>query len=526
VGVSWIGGHDLDCFAATLTQPKREKLFTKPYTDKEVRGQGAVKTFVEKVRPDEIHLISNYDEAQSKAFAKWIGADVTLRMAQLSRPTDYRAVFAVADAFLGEVTSRDNDQELLIHLSSGTPAMAAVWVLLGKSRYPATFYQTFKGDATEETIPFDLQLDYLPQLLRDPDLNLQALAARSSGEVQGFERIVGDSKAVRLAVGRASKAAVRNVPILLLGESGTGKEVFARAIHDASPRRGGPFVPLNCAAIPRSLLESELFGHKKGAFTGATTDHAGAFEQADGGTLFLDEIGECDADMQAKLLRVLQPPAGFGPSCRVFRRVGDTEDRTSDVRVIAATNRNLLEAARENEFREDLYYRLAVVNVQLPPLRERRIDIPSLAKAFLDEINEQFARDEPGYEPRSLAKSAVPYLKGHDWPGNVRELRNVLLQAAVMSERTSLTREDLVAAGADYRQPNQPAEHGHELGQGFDLVKHLESIQRIYLQRAMEEAGGVKKRAAELLGYKHWQTLDQQLERLNVPYKKRLGARA
>ncbi len=179
-------------------------------------------------------------------------------------------------------------------------------------------------------------------------------------------------------MGRAKRAALRGVSILLLGESGTGKEMFAHAIHKASPRRDHPFVAINCAALSKTLLESELFGHVKGAFTGADRDRKGAFESADGGTLFLDEVGECDLETQAKLLRVLQSPSGTGTGSRTIRRVGDHREIPVDVRVIAATNRDLYKAISAGTFREDLFYRLSVFSITLPPLRERRSDIPHI----------------------------------------------------------------------------------------------------------------------------------------------------
>jgi len=244
--------------------------------------------------------------------------------------------------------------------------MAAIWVLLGKSRYPATFYQTYQGKSWQTEVPFDLVVDFVPEVLREPDRHLQHLASLSPQEIEGFEHIVGDSKAIRIVAGRARRAAMRDVPVLILGESGTGKELFARAIHAATHRREKPFIALNCAAIPRELLESELFGHKKGAFTGATADRLGALEAADGGTLFLDEVGECDLAIQAKLLRVLEPPLGQGPCYRVFRRLGENKERYSDVRIIAASNQDLQKAINDQVFREDLYYRLAVIIIKIP----------------------------------------------------------------------------------------------------------------------------------------------------------------
>jgi len=396
--------------------------------------------------------------------------------------------------------------------------MAAVWILLGKSRYPAAFYQTFRGELLTTTIPYDLIDDFVPEILRNPDLNLQHLAARNPSEVAGFEGIVGASQAIRLAVGRAQRAALRDVPVLLLGESGTGKEMFARAIHAASHRKSKRFEAINCAAIPRELLESELFGHVKGAFTGADRNREGAFTRANGGMLFLDEVGECDPLMQTKLLRVLQPPPGTGPCHRVFYPVGGSEAVVSDVRVIAATNRDLVQEIKANRFREDLYYRLAVITLRLPPLRERPRDIPLLVDTFLRQINEDFERQEPGYRHKRVSATGMTFVKRHPWPGNVRQLYNTLLQAAVMADGDTLGQQDLAAAAGGLGDPGLNALE-QPLGDAFNLDEHLKVIQRHYLRRAMEEARGNKTRAARLLGIAHYQTLDAQLDRLKVEWK-------
>jgi transcriptional regulator with GAF, ATPase, and Fis domain len=297
--------------------------------------------------------------------------------------------------------------------------------------------------------------------------------------------------------------------------------MFARAIHLASHRRLGPFEAINCAAIPRELLESELFGHEKGAFTGATARRAGAFERADGGTLFLDEVGDCHALMQTKLLRVLQPPPGKGPCHREFYPVGAGKPMTSNVRIVAATNRDPVQEVKANRFREDLYYRLAVIVLRLPPLRERKRDIPLLAEALLGQVNQEFRRQgaaEPGYQDKILSATATEFVKRYHWPGNVRQLYNALVQAAVMVEGEVIQRGDLAAAVGDLdpdpavRIPELP------LGDGFNLEEYLKAIQCHYLRRAMEEARGVKAKAARLLGYKNYQTLASQLERLEVDW--------
>jgi DNA-binding NtrC family response regulator len=517
--VSWIGYADFRALAATLPQSQQAEVLSGLNPPTPLTGQaGPLKTLLDRESFAEVHLLTSHPGARNRLYARWVGGAPVLHPIKVNNPTDYAEIFQLVDAELASIVRipRAADEELCIHLSPGTPTMTAVWVLLGKSKYqPATFYQTHDGRAWVTTIPFDLVVDYVPQVLRDADARLQLLAAQSPRDVQGFQDVAGDSHGIRVAVGRARRAAKRGVSILLLGESGTGKELFARAVHDTSPRREGPFVAINCAAISRELLESELFGHKKGAFTGADRDRDGAFAAADGGTLFLDEIGECDLAMQAKLLRVLQPPDG-SPCHRVYCRVGDSRPLTSDARVVAATNRDLLGCAARGQFREDLYYRLAVITIKLPPLRERRGDVAAIAERLLGRINRDFARQEPGFRPKRLSPSALGYVKGHPWPGNVRQLYNTLVQAAVMTDGDVIDRRDLDDAVAEV--PGQPPADLLQLPLGgrFSLDRHLEEIQRHYLRRALAEANGVQRRAAELLGYRNYQTLAAQLERLGI----------
>jgi len=524
--VAWMGHSDLRALATTLPVAEAQSMIAQLGGQIPGEGErGPIKTLLDLEAFDEVRLLSNYRAEWNKSYRRWLGRDVTIVPLTLEKPTDYAAIFKLADADLAalprEVAGRS--VELCIHLSPGTPAMTAVWLLLGKTRYPATFYETFQGGAWKTEIPFDLTLDVLPELLRGPDRHLIHLAAQSPSQVEGFQSIVGESPALRIAVGRARRAAVRGVCVLLLGESGTGKELFAQAMHKASPRRMGPFEAVNCAAFSRELLESELFGHCKGAFTGASSEHAGAFERADGGTLFLDEVGDCDLAMQTKLLRVLQPPAGAGPCHRAFRRVGGEEETTSDVRIIAATNRDLRRDIRDGRFREDLYHRLAVITVTLPPLRERKGDIETLARCLLEQVNAQFRSEEPAYLDKTISPAAIAFVKRHAWPGNVRQLYNVLLQAAVMAEGDCLDRADLVASLGEIRDDarDDGALLDRDLGDGFVLEDLLNDVRRRYLRRAMEEAQGKKSKAARLLGMDHYQTLAEQLKRLKVkgPWK-------
>src|SRR5918998_2838651 len=252
-------------------------------------------------------------------------------------------------------------------------------------------------------------------------------AIRGDGVAEG---IVGEGEALRSVLDLARKVARHPSTVLISGESGTGKELVARLVHRASPRAAAPFVAVNCGAIPEALLESELFGHAKGAFTGATAERLGLFEEADGGTLFLDEIGELPAALQVKLLRALQEGE--------VRRVGDNQPRTVDVRVVAATSRDLEAETAAGRFRSDLYYRINVVHLHLPPLRERREDIPDLVRHFLDAYNRRF-----GLAVRRVSPEAMRMLMDYPWPGNVRELENVVERALVLADGPEVVAEHL-----------------------------------------------------------------------------------
>jgi two-component system response regulator AtoC len=287
--------------------------------------------------------------------------------------------------------------------------------------------------------------------------------------------------------------------VLVVGESGTGKELVARAIHTHSPRANGPFVAVNCTALTESLLESELFGHAKGAFTGAVASKRGIFEEAQGGTVFLDEIGDVAGKMQAQLLRVLQEGE--------VRRVGGTEAIKIDVRVVAATNRELEEEVREGRFREDLYFRINVVTIRLPPLRERPSDIPLLVDHFLAKYAARERRNDAGVAPQAMS-----LLQRYAWPGNVRELENVIERALALSKDGVILPSDL------------PAEIAHEVtstggvaatAAGGGLVEDrptLAELERRYIELILRETGGNKKRAAEILGIDR-RTLYRTLER-------------
>jgi two-component system response regulator PilR (NtrC family) len=303
---------------------------------------------------------------------------------------------------------------------------------------------------------------------------------------EGFAGIIGRSRRM-LDVFRLVETVCRtNSTVLLTGESGTGKELVARALHVLSLRREHPFVAVNCGALPESLLESELFGHLRGAFTGADSNKKGLIEVADHGTIFLDEIGDMSASMQVKLLRVLQE--------RRYRRVGGTDEVTADIRVIAATNRDLSARVAEGRFREDLFYRLNVIPIRLPALRERADDVPLIAEHFLA----KFTR-EMGKPIHSFTADALERLKTYHWPGNVRELENVIERAVALAATDRIQSETLGLGAAPRTLTDGPV-GGSFPAAGFNLEQHLQEVERTHVERALRQAGGVQVRAAELLG--------------------------
>jgi len=337
--------------------------------------------------------------------------------------------------------------------------------------------------------PFDV--DLLKMKVREKIENRQlrqenVLLKRTLGLTHQFANIIGRSESMLDVFKMIETVARTNSTILLTGESGTGKGLVAQAVHFHSLRREKPMVSLNCGAVPEALLESELFGHMRGAFTSADTNKKGLLEVAEKGTIFLDEIGEMSAVMQVKLLRVLQE--------RRFRRVGGLEELQADIRVIAATNQNLSKAVADGRFREDLYYRINVIPIALPPLRERREDIPLLAEHFLTKYTEQM-----GKSVTSISHGAMEVLLAHEWPGNIRELENVLERAVALEATPSILPESLPPAlRGGPRNAGQAAEALPAVG--FDLEAHVQGIERGYIAQALQRAGGVQVRAAELLG--------------------------
>ncbi len=404
----------------------------------------------------------------------------------LKDPTNYLGILKQLRSHFRAISKENHDAEFFICVSSGTPHMHASWLMLAASgEIPARILQTraakFVREGESRVTEIDFTNPQFPQIKpfgafpdEDETRDFQSLSAELN--------IVGDHELFLRELKTAFTMAEYESPILLLGETGAGKEVFARLIHRASKRAAKPFVTANCAAFAETLIESQLFGHRKGAFTGADRDHKGCFEEADGGTLFLDELGEMPTQCQAKLLRVIQ----YGK----IQRLGDSKESAVSVRVIAATNVDIKRAIEAKSLRKDLYYRFEAT-INIPTLRDRRNDIPKLAHHFLERWNQKHQKQ------RRLSQQAIIALLKHPWPGNVLELEGVVIRSAqlcsgkVIEPENLLFDEVLTASGLDALPEPQ---------EGFALNDFLSTVRGRLIEKAMKRSDGNRTKAASLLG--------------------------
>jgi DNA-binding NtrC family response regulator len=393
--------------------------------------------------------------------------------------TDLMMPGTAGDELLGDIRRTFSDIPVIVMTAFASVPNAAAVTRMGAAEY------------LSKPIELNQLRDVVRVLLDSSVADRQRRRARQTAG-KHFQGILGRSRAMQALFQKVNRIATSTVPVLITGETGSGKELIARAVHDASGRQ--PFVPINCGAIPAGLVESELFGHVRGAFTGADRDHAGLFEAANGGTLFLDEIAELPISLQAKLLRVLQSGE--------VRRVGDVESRHVTVRLIAATHQDLRAAVEGGAFREDLLYRINVLHLSVPPLRERTSDIPLLAEQFLAQI-----ASREGQPPRQLSPAALAHLVAYPWPGNVRQLLNVLEQAAILAEDTLLEVRDLPAFLRDGTTNPILGRIGTEIT--------LEELEREHILGVLGRVGGNRSRAAKLLGLPR-RTLYRRLEQYGL----------
>ncbi len=494
---SWIGNTDLKASRGELRE-----------------GAGPIASAAASRNFDEIHLLSDHKASDSKSFATWLkqesGIQARIWPVKLSGPTRFDEIYLAATDALRTLKDEGIDRNWTFHLSPGTPAMAAVWMLLAKTEFPAELIESSLQEGVRTiSIPFEIAADYIPSRDIESDEEIMRLTRGLPPEAPEFTKIIHRCQAMKTVIAQARRVAVEDVPLLIQGESGTGKELFARAIHASSPRAKQPFVEVNCGAIPTELVESEFFGHTKGAFTGAAEAKAGYLEAAHGGTLFLDEIGELPLAAQVKLLRALQE--------KKVTRVGGTKSKDIDFRVIAATNRILLDEVAEKHFREDLFHRLAVGVLNLPPLRERPNDLNLLIDHLLDRINADREKS-PDWQHKNLSASARNLLNQHPWPGNIRELSNTLCRAAIWSGSATIGAEQIRSVLFPIKRPlpGYDAILNRNLGNDLDLPGLIEEVARHYLSRAYDEANGNKSAACKLVGLPNYQTFTNWMKKFGV----------
>lgn len=435
----------------------------------------------------------------------------------LSRQGYEVAVVGTGEEAFGELSASSFDL-ILTDLALGRGASGMDVLRRAKEVRPETVVVMITAHGSERVAVEAMKAgadDYVPKPFDNDEIRLVVQRALERTRLQrenrllleqvqrqyGFENLIGTGSAMRDVFETLQKVAETDLTVLVRGESGTGKELVAQALHNRSSRRNRPFVAVNCAAISPELVESELFGHEKGAFTGADARRQGRFEAADGGTIFLDEIGDMAPETQAKVLRVLQE--------RCFERVGGTSSIQVDVRVVAATHRNLEAEVEAERFRNDLYYRLKVVEIALPPLRERREDIAALAQRFLEAVSERLGRDK-----KRISEGAMACLVRHGWPGNVRELQNAIEQAVVLSAGPEIEEVDLHLAEAPIVSSAQSADVE---GLGFADAKKrtVEHFERGFLLSALRCNGGNISRTAESIGMVR-QSLQQKIRELGL----------
>jgi DNA-binding NtrC family response regulator len=495
--IAWIGNTDLRASRGELGN-----------------GLGPIASAAVDREFDEIHLLSDHKASDGKVFAKWLlkksGVEPKLWPVTLSGPTRFDEIYEAAVTTLRSLDRESPDRRRTFHISPGTPAMAAVWVLLAKTQYPSELIESsLEAGVRTISLPFEIAADYIPPRDIESDEEVMRLTQGLPPEVPEFGAIIHRCQAMKTVIAQARRVAVEDVPLLIQGESGTGKELFARAIHASSPRADKPFVEVNCGAIPAELVESEFFGHTKGAFTGASEAKAGYLETAHGGTLFLDEIGELPLPAQVKLLRALQE--------KKVTRVGSTKSTPIDFRVIAATNRVLLEELAEGRFREDLFHRLAVGVLNLPPLRERPNDLNLLVDHFLERINAD-REGSPGWQYKKVSAGARNLLNQHPWPGNIRELSNTLCRAAIWSTDSTIGTEQIRNNLFPVKRqlPGFDTILNRILGNDLDLPELLAEVARHYLSRAIREAGGNKSVACTLVGLASYQTFTNWMKKYGI----------
>jgi len=464
---------------------------------------------------DEIHILDNRYQKERNGYKKWLCKKLTQEKkqipefvfhdAKIKSPIDFKTISSTLNPLLKKLS--DLGHSISINFTSGTPAMSSISALLGYGIYNnVQLIQTNdKQKVFYDRLPFDFKTIYYEQ----KDNELERLIGNDPKIESAFENMISNSDVMRESCNLAKKIAVRDITCLILGETGTGKEMMAQAIHKASVRGDKTKKPIaiNCGAISKDLIEVKLFGAKKGSFTGATHDIKGAFEEANGGSLFLDEIGELPLEAQTKLLRVLQE--------KEITRITESIPIKVNVRIIAATHRNLAEMVDEGTFREDLYYRIAIGVINLPPLRERNEDIMQIANELLDESNKE-SSNQPNYINKMFYKDVNKFIKNYSWPGNVRELKNTITRATIWSDDKNIKAEHLEKSLLERKKKSKTTTEAPYIEKDFNLNQHLDITRRIYLEQALNQSSGNKTKAAKLLGLPSVPTVHDWIKEFDI----------
>lgn len=488
--LTWLGKTDLD----NMKQDKHASISTIA-----IKGQ----------KVEQIVILANNWEDDWYDYENWLkkqlaianrpNQNVSIQRARIASPIDYSSIARYIQKQLA--TLSENTDKLYINLTSGTPAMTVISVLLGKGIANCELVQS-SPDGQVELV--DIPVNFASEYQKASTSAVQSLASNAPRFGSAFESITAQSSIMQSLLTKAHRLALSDLPALILGESGVGKEVMATAIHNASQRANKSFKAVNCGALPENLVDSILFGHVKGAFTGADKNHAGLFEQADGGSLFLDEVGELPLNVQVKLLRALQQ--------KEITRVGDVVSKNIDVRIIAATHQDLFSMTADGTFREDLFYRLAVGVIQVPALRQRSEDIPELVDSLMVEINRQ-ASTHPLFKSKNISEDAINFAVSYAWPGNIRELWNTLNRAVLWSESEVISADDLQSAVISSGQNSKVKSSFTMPG---DLQQYIDSIKKDAVNNALEYSRGNKSKAAKMLGLNNHQTLNNWIKNLGL----------
>lgn len=489
--VSWIGKTDIKQ-AGSAEQP------------------GPLENILKQCAYDKTYILHNQSTGEVEKYLsilnKCTDTLIIEKQIELNDPTDFEDIYHIVDPLLSKIMEEHKGGDITLQITSGTPSMTAVSILLGKAKFDTKFIKSTEENGVQEPIiPFEIMADYVPSK-KERTNELTNLFAGEAPDTAAFTDIVTQSPEMEVLKQKAAIIAQRDLPVLIYGETGTGKELFANAIHNASGRSDKKMLVLNCGAIAKELINSTLFGHEKGAFTGAVSAQPGYFEQANGSTLFLDEFGELPLDSQVHLLRVLQDGK--------FSRVGSTKELTSDVRIIAATNKDLVKEISKGNFREDLFYRVAIGVLQLPPISQRSGDLTLLANTLLGKINEK-AGANTDQKHKHFSASAIKFITNYHWPGNVRELNATILRATLWQQGEVISEKD-VSEALILKEDTKDSIFDRDISQGIDINDIFSEIARHYISKAMNLCNENKTKAANMLGLKNYQTLNNWIEKYNI----------